>query len=198
MLSPIPSSLTPERSVIEALKRLDEGLFPVFSEHLLDPRTGRPLIHERTGKPIYRPRWTLWYSNPHTRQFHYLFTHTNEKGEFAPLDHRVIERLATDVGRSGLSAGQLTAKMEEAQRFVRQKNEEIWDQKRADWLKDNKTKVQQALENGDLRITPGTRDAKTFSYEGQGSRTSSAEKEGILLTDQEMGWGPSPFDKENK
>ena len=184
-------TMTPDSSIIRELKALDPGLFPHFSEYELDKATGSPLL-TAGGIPILRPRWSIWQEDPKTGQMYFLFYHEDvNKPEadrtFLPLDMRAVDRIRQDLGRQGFSPKQVADMMMNSQKAWRDKREADMQDLREEVLKANKRKITEAMESMDGREGDASRDAKTFSYAGQTTRTSGAERK-IEKSDKELGW----------
>jgi len=188
-------ALTPPQEILHALKQIDPGLFPVFAEWRINPKTGTPVVHPLLKGPIYEPRWHLYFFNKEQQKYYYLFPHEDKEKGFLPLDMRVVKRLAGDLGRQGLSADQIDGLLSSAEKAKDQALRETYEDLQTEFFKANKKKLQYAFEHPE-EIVNNVRETKTISYEGMDKHTSSAEKEKIEKTPEELGWEMVDWDKE--
>lgn len=200
----------PNQGFLDGLKSISPDLAVVFCEYAL-AHPGGPFIlgdyakNPSTGAPLIKGRWHVVQKDIHGRVWH-LFEICNEDGGFRPPDNRTLETLHNDILHQLMKKGMSREKAaDEMVKFVmenreaqKEKARKELEQKEEDWLKANKRKVEEAVENSNLgankgSLAPGeTKPSKTYSFEGQKNHTSSAERPETLIPAREAGWEQIP------
>lgn len=174
-----------DRSVLSRMRRLDRQLRATWSIYSIDLLTGQPIEQTRrmdveTGivrhGPVLDPAFYLWRKDPYSSHHFYV-------AQYPRFTHKEVLGLEGDVARftSPNHLGRiLRERMEErrvaALRAARSHN--------ADKAEANEHRIRTLLDRSDS----GYRDARTFSYSGQGSRRTGAEGAAILKDRNQDGW----------
>lgn len=167
-----------EPGVLRRLRTLDPLLVVTWSPWSLDVMTGLPVespASPREDGLIEDPAFYLWRRS--STCSHHFFVNV-----LPVFDHRVCAALESDLGRFRRPE-ELWRLVEEAGSRARDKQLEEYRERHRDVVAANKSRI------GDLVFEgkSGIRTPKVFSGTG-GSRTSSAEREGILMDPREDGW----------
>jgi len=161
------NSPTPDRTVLERIKRLDRHLVVFWANYMVLPD-----CTENNFVPL--PRWNVAYFNEEYNRFYLIKRLENEDGSFQPLDMRAARDLEMDAlrlmtaqelidKRAAAKEAQKTAA--DADRFLRTK----------EFAKDNRKKFSEVGEHPTAPVET-ERDSKIFSGTGGSLSRGRVEK----------------------